>query len=309
MLLEGANDPLPPKATNLVRVPLSRLEVVCEAPFTQPLNSYLVTLLSQAGRPRLTEGDHYSYLIRATVVTPPSMTVIKTGGGKVNPARVARGIGSIFGGSKFPQVPETLDLESTNMVVEVRCGVELRLLNGQKDILEQLSLQVIQTNSLKAIGVALNNFRVGDTSPQAVGTYMSSLSRAAVYQALVNFTAYQALVRFLPAADKRFVEADMASPVVAVSPVAPDTDKHPKEAAEASPPVLAQPAVSDTATPPQQSSSATTPAKDDSEWLTPAEAATTLKLTETEVLDAVKKGEIKAKKIGANYRIRRKDLD
>lgn len=49
------------------------------------------------------------------------------------------------------------------------------------------------------------------------------------------------------------------------------------------------------------------PAAED-KWLTPVEAAALLKISESDVLNAIQKGEIKAKKIGPVYRINAKEL-
>lgn len=50
------------------------------------------------------------------------------------------------------------------------------------------------------------------------------------------------------------------------------------------------------------------PDKPVAEWLTPVEAAAILKISESDVLNAISKGEIKAKKIGPVWRIPAKEL-
>ena len=49
--------------------------------------------------------------------------------------------------------------------------------------------------------------------------------------------------------------------------------------------------------------------KGEVQWLTPTEAASKLKITEADLMNAINNGEIKAKKIGTVWRIRAKDLE
>ena len=85
-------------------------------------------------------------------------------------------------------------------------------------------------------------------------------------------------------------------PAPAPAPVAaPPVAEPAKEPATA-------PAVSDKAGPAKS-------AKSGGEWLTPKEAAELLKISETEVMEAIAKGELKAKKLGPVWRISAKDLE
>lgn len=92
------------------------------------------------------------------------------------------------------------------------------------------------------------------------------------------------------------------APVAAAAPAAAPS------APVASPSAVLQPAA------PQVSASAAVPenaksvASPDVEWLTPEQAAKKLQISESDVLNAIAKGEIKAKKIGPVWRIPSKEL-
>ena len=126
--------------------------------------------------------------------------------------------------------------------------------------------------------------------------------------------------------------APSTTPAPSVAPVAtaptpsPAPSKNPSSAPASIPANLGTPtgvpSLNDPATPKSVTQPATTNApvnpvpapgtvlsRKDSEWLTPAEAAAVLKISESEVLSAIEKGEIRAKKIGPVYRIPAKELE
>lgn len=98
-----------------------------------------------------------------------------------------------------------------------------------------------------------------------------------------------------------------------VAPTAPATAAAPPQVAQASP------APAPAAAPTKGNGNAATTSgekagkpeaadKADADWLTPTEAAAKLKISESDVLNAINSGDIKAKKIGPVWRIRAKDL-
>ncbi len=48
--------------------------------YARPMSIYLVSLFNRAGRPRMTEGENYDYLVRASVVEGPSLVPISASG-------------------------------------------------------------------------------------------------------------------------------------------------------------------------------------------------------------------------------------
>lgn len=201
-------DAVPLRPAALTNTPIAKLENDSDGAYARPMSSYLVTLFKRAGRPQITMGDNASYMIQATILTPPTLSMGQSSGGKFNPLKAAKKIGSIFGGAKIPDIPENLDLANTNIVWEARCSVELRLLDKQKNILEQSKVDVVRTNSLRGLSAELDGFRVGNGSAEEVSTFVRNLTKTAVFEALVNLAAYHAAVGLLPLADKHFLQAE-----------------------------------------------------------------------------------------------------
>ncbi|HTH49318.1 MAG TPA: hypothetical protein VMB21_17510 [Candidatus Limnocylindria bacterium] len=281
IVAEAVHEPLPPKPGEMSKVPLARVDIEGDPTYSRPLSSYLVNLFREAQRPRLTEGENFDYVIHAIIATPPTMTPIQTGGGKLNAAKVATAIGGYFVRTKVPQLPEDLNFDKTNLVVEIRCGVELRLLNRQKEIIEQRCVQVLRTNNLKAICIEFNGFSAGGGSAGDVDHYLQGLTRTAANQAMVNFTAYQAAIRLLQVADKHFLE----------TPPGPEPARPATELVSAS------------VTRPDSTPSQEAP-KPNARWLTPAEFAAKYSVSLAAVMKSLENGQIKkCKNFGGEWSI------
>ena len=212
---------VPPKPAALTNAPIAKLESGSNGDYARPMSSYLVTLFKQSGRPQITEGDNASYVIKATIVTPPSLTIGQSSGGKFNPFKAAKNIGKFIGGAKIPDIPENLDLANTNIVWEARCSVELQLLDKQGTALEQSKVDVVRTNSLRALSAELNGVRIGGGSAEDVGAFVRNITKTAVFEGLVNLAAYHAAVQLLPAADTHFLQAGPATGPVGVAATNP----------------------------------------------------------------------------------------
>jgi excisionase family DNA binding protein len=285
---EAAQLRLPPKPAGLTAVPLAKIDVVAAgangADLQPAMNSYLVELFSRAERPRITEGERFNFLIRATLLTPPEMSIISKKGGKWNPFKQDFFKGLIGGGKGIGGIPE-ISLDNTNVVASLRCSVEMRLLDQTKEVIGVRKIDLLRTNNLRALSIELQGFRAGGKSAEDVDSYLKNLTGGGMREAIANLAAYHATTNLLAIADQKFMEPGAANPLKSPEPT----------------PVVTPQVISDTPPPPVA-------VGDKSEWLTPKEAADVLKVTEADLLSAVEKGEIKARKIGSVIRIRREDL-
>lgn len=280
---------LPPKPPELTQIPLVRLETEGDMHYARSLNSYLVNLYKRAERPRITEGNNNAFTIKTVITTPPELNVMATGGNKF--LGLAKGIGKAFG--KDNVIPETLNLDNTNMIIEARCAVEIRLLSAQGEVLAHKSTQIIKTNNLKGLTMELEGFRLGTGSAENAGATLQNLTKGIVLQSLVNQAAYHVTTNFLAEADKIFIATPTAAaPVAVVAAAVP----------------VAEPAITAPVAAAVAPIAAAVAPKADTEWLTPAEAAGVLKVSESDILNALEKGELKGKKIGPVWRINAKDL-
>jgi excisionase family DNA binding protein len=278
---------LPPKPAALTAVPLAKL--VVDAPgagvdLAPALNSYVTELFTRAQRPRITESDKFNFLIRATLVTPPEITMVSKKGKGWNPFE-SELIKRLTGGWKNLSDFSGLKFGSTNIVMAIRCSVEMRLLNQDREVLAVRNINLVRTNNLRALSVELSGFRTGGTAPDDIESYLKNLTGGAMRQAVANLAAYHGTTNLLADADLKFLEPGAAAPVN--PPVSNEGKGAPTPVESSAPPVAAE----------------------KSEWLTPKEAADILKVTEADLLSAVEKGEIKARKIGSVIRIRREDLN
>lgn len=273
---QAATELIPPKPPELTNVPLARLEFKEPSDLNRGLSSYLLELFKRAERPRLTEGEKHDFTIRTTIVNPPGLFMLNSSSKGFNFSKAAKSVGKFFTGSQMlEQVPENLNIDNTNMTVEARCTVEFVLLNSAGEYLANKATEVVRTNTLRELSMELLGFSSG--AAQSAG-FVTNLSRAAAQQALVNLTAYHAATNFLTEADRVFLKTPAAAPKIAKSE--PAADPAPKdESAGASP------------------------------WLTPAQAAVILQVNEAAVVEALEKGDLKGRKLGAFWRINRKDLE
>ena len=294
-IVNEAVEIIPPKPLGLTNVPWAKIQVDDTGPYARPLQSHLVHIFTQAQRPRITEGDNFSYTIRATILSQPEMTQVKASGGKANAGDAFKSLGKLFG-SKPSGLTDNLNLNDTNLLVEVRCEVELELLDAQKTVITNESKRIIKSDNLRALSIQFNDFNAGSASPEDANAFLRNISQTSAKQALVNLAAYHAATNLLEVADDIFLNppAVLEPPKVAITAPAPS----PVPAAPAPPPT---PAPAAPAVP-------TTPGSE-TVWLTPTEAAAKLKMTEADIIKALEKGDIKGKKIGSIWRISSKELE
>jgi hypothetical protein len=211
---QGSKDVLPPKPATLTQVPVAKIESDDGSPYSRQMVSYLVSLFNRAGRPRITEGENFDYVIRASVVNPPELEEYSSG--HIANGKLLKEIGGKFLKPRlFSGGVENIDFNNTNLMTVTHCGVELRLLNKDKEIIVLRTAQVGSTNSLRALSLELNGISSGDPSGD-VDTFKRKVSKGTVLQALVNLAAYSAATNFLPAADVHFVQAKPTQPTKAL---------------------------------------------------------------------------------------------
>jgi len=211
---QGSKDVLPPKPANLTQVPVAKIESDDGSPYSRQMVSYLVSLFNRAGRPRITEGENFDYVIRASVVNPPELEEYSSG--HIANGKLLKEIGGKFLNPRlFSGGVENIDFNNTNLMTVTHCGVELRLLNKDKEIIVLRTAQVGSTNSLRALSLELNGISSGDPSGD-VDTFKRKVSKGTFLQALVNLAAYSAATNFLPAADVHFVQAKPTQPTKAL---------------------------------------------------------------------------------------------
>lgn len=287
---EAAILQVPARPAGVTNVPLARLEVGGSRSNiyagSDSLSSFLVEFFGRAERPRMTESETADYTMRATVITRPEMTIVQSKGSKFDPRKWLLFKKFMGNWGDLADV-SGLTFDSTNITVAVRCGVEMRLLDKSREIVGVRAIHLMRTNSLRGLGMELSGFRVGNNNAVDVENLLRNLNGAAMQELLVNQAAYHASTNLLVSVmDKRFVQSGSTN----TASVKKDPDRKVETSLEPKIPK------------PDPSSSS------DTEWLTPAEAAKILKVTEQEILNSIEKGEIKARKIGVHVRIRKSDL-
>jgi excisionase family DNA binding protein len=165
------------------------------------------------------------------------------------------------------------------------------------DILQEKGIVVVPDVVANAGGVTVSYFE-----------WVQDFNSHFWTEAEINQRLERAMTNALEAATG---QPDAAAPPAPVTPAA-------GAPTQPAPPVVSLPEASkdgkaskDTAGVPAKSLKPEPPEKPEkavAEWLTPVEAAALLKISESDVLNAINKGEIKAKKIGPVWRIPAKEL-
>lgn len=310
---------VPAKPAAMVNVPLARLEYNGDPQFSSHLLGYLTDVFKAAQRPRITEGEKFDFTIRTTVERPPELTELKHGGSKFNPAQLARSVGKVFGGPKLDQIPEFVDFTSTNIIVIANCEVVLKLLDNNKEVLEQERAQITLTNTLRNLSMELTGFQSSNAG-ENVTNFLRNLKRSVVQEALVDLTTYHAATNFLVKADKSFLAFGNSASVAESKPSVkviggqfgylaeqkPVLDgKLPIESKLNIAPKGDQPVVVENK---PGEKGPENPLPGAVQWLTPKQVADQLQMTEADVIKMIEKGDLKAKKFGPAWRISAKEL-
>lgn len=223
---------LPAAPADLVHPPTARLQISPDSqgsPYAPGLRAYLLSLFKQAGRPLLTEADNADFVILASITVPPELNHTRTQGGKFSLGQTVKSLGGLFGAKPSDRVTTNLDkvdLEGTNVLFEIRSGVALELLDSKKAFVEQSTVKLTTTNTLKALGAGISGVTLGNSNPDDVGKFKTLVTTEGAKQDLVELSAYEAAKRLLVLADPHFLKFAQARaaappPPVAVTPAKP----------------------------------------------------------------------------------------
>jgi excisionase family DNA binding protein len=283
-------DPIPPKPPELMHIPIAHLEFRDDSPgnkqYVSPLRDYLNEFFDRAERPKISQGKDCDYTVQVEITVPPSIDAINKTGGDVKGASIGQTIGG-FLKKAVPQL-NLFDVNQTNILSVMTCSVNMLLLDKNGVQIARAPGHLVQTNNLKSLGVQMNGLELaGRGAAGDAADFTRNMTRDSANQGLVKLAAYSAGTELLRKADPIFIKAANAPAPPIVVP--------------STPPEAPQKAVA-SSNPPQTGF-------DPGDWLTPADAAKLLKVSEADVLAAVEKGDIKARKIGSQVRINRKNLE
>lgn len=289
VIRELGSDFVPPKPENLKRIPMAKLEFVCDPTNAPILRSFFVQFFQKAQRPNLTQGDEFDFIIESNIITPPDIVRTESGSGMSG----KKIIGGLKTWLKVPDIAENFTIDKTNIVAEAHCQIQMMLMNKKKDILAQESVEVVRTNNLGALGVELMGVALQDSARKA-SDFTKVLSKTAMQQAVLKVAAYHVGTNFLNVADQRFFEWAEKHPEGA-------NDQHPKGEEKDK----AAHAGTDNK---EKSKEEKEKPKEDAAWYTPQEFADKLKVSVEEVVSSLEAGQIKGKKIGTKWRIPASEL-
>lgn len=264
---------MPPKPEGLTNPPLIKLSVEASAApdLRDSLALHVSGLLFEAHRPRITESDKAVLTLKVILESAPSIDITKANGWGVIGRKIPSLIPGVSGTLK--NISEAIEFDKTNVQAVVRCGIAIQIKDPSGEIIGQSSVMLEQTNNLRAIGVQLAGMVNGEQVADVTQKFKNVLTASEAKKRIAYAAARGALAHIYPRLDEELVKRQTPTiPSVTSSPSIQPADP------------IAQ------------------------EWLTPKEAAMVLRVTEQDVIDAIEKGEIKAKKIGGQYRIRRSEL-
>ena len=287
---------LPPKPAELAHVPRARVETDFQGPYAGTLKAYVEELLMQAGRPQITQGSAYDFKVLVSLVQDPQLVYNQSPSGrKENGWELLKKGVSLFGSFSNPKggatnktlatvsnVTANINLLDTNIDATISCQVRLQLLDSTGLVRASEGPELRQTHKLAAFALELGGAGFGAASPENVAGFVLNLTNR--NQEIVKLAAFISATNLLAKADKVFLE-----PLPVVVPSA------------APPPVVVPVAVQPVAPTPPNLASA------ENELLTVEQAATILQVPVSAVEEMIKKGELKARKIGPLVRISRKD--